>query len=168
MKRYFVKGLLIVAVASLGMATLSDVAQSSQVCVKKEKKCVATQKKCVHEKQECARVGKKCVATKTHCLQRNTRTGQCVSSEQVCTQHQEYCIQYRAACAQHQDVCTQWQDVCTQYQTGHSGKMSCAACNAQRNSCFSQCDRLRDLIEQNRCVNKCNGQYACVIGHDCQ
>lgn len=166
MKRTFVKGLLIVAVASLGIAALSDVAQSAQVCVKKEKKCVATQKKCVRDKQECARYAKRCVATTTNCLQRNSRTGQCVSSQQVCTQYQEYCAQYRAACSEYQDVCTQWQEVCTQYQA--TGKMSCQACVAQRNSCFSSCDRLRDLIEQNRCVNRCNGQYACVIGHDCQ
>ena len=166
MKHRFVKGLLIAVVAGFGIAALADVAQSAQVCVKKEKKCVATQKKCVREKQECARYGKRCVATTTQCLQRNTRTGQCVSSQQVCTQYQEYCAQYRAGCAEYQDVCTQWQEVCTQYQA--TGKMSCQACVAQRNNCFAGCDRLRDLIEQNRCVNRCNGQYACVIGHDCQ
>lgn len=167
MKRYPIKCFSVIVIVCVWLVGLPYLAQSAQVCVKTEKKCVQTQKQCVRTKQDCARIGKRCVATTSQCLQRNSRTGQCLSSQQVCTQYQEYCAQYRESCAQYQDVCTKWQDVCTQYQQG-SGKPSCRSCAAQRNSCFSQCDRLRDLIEQNRCVNKCNHTYACVIGHDCQ
>jgi hypothetical protein len=152
-----------------------------QVCTKTGQECAQSERRCIQSRQDCAQSRKICVASQNQCLQQNTR-GQCIAYQTVCTQYQDSCTQYRETCVQYQDVCIKMQNVCMQYQqvcssTGTSGsmtdvkkappQMSCKACVDLRNQCYGACDKLNDLIEQNRCVDRCIKANPCVIGADC-
>ncbi len=125
-------------------------------CLQTQKQCVQKQKKCVQTKKTCAQTSRRCAEQKQQCLARSTKTGQCVSTQTVCARWEDTCSRYQETCAHYEDVCTQWKDVCVKY----SNPQACYnACLQTQQSCGNRCGQLRDLIEQNRCVNRAHDAY---------
>ncbi len=135
-------------------------AAEASTCLQTQKKCVRTVEKCVQTKKECAATSRRCVEQKSQCLARN-RNGQCISSQQVCTRWQDQCVQYREVCAKREQECVQWQEVCVKWKNPQECYNSCLR---TQQSCGDACSKKRDLIEQNRCINKCNSDYTDCLG----
>jgi hypothetical protein len=179
-------GLTITLILFIGSASFAaqachkECVQRQKVCVKQETKCVQTGQKCVQTQQYCAQ-------KENVCVQKNTRTGACTQYQNRCARYDQRCVQHRQECLNNQTVCARHEDKCVQEKTicpskttvetsagtaksphRPKGKMSCNYCQASRERCFAGCKNIDNLIKQSDCVNKCNGEYPCVMGHDCQ
>jgi hypothetical protein len=52
--------------------------------------------------------------------------------------------------------------------SGSRQLQSCAQCGAARDRCHTGCDSEANDLEKLKCVNRCNKEYECVMGHDCK
>lgn len=143
-------------------------------CVKQDNVCVQEAEECVQTAQVCTQTRSECIQTKRMCSLYNMKTGACMQYEDRCVSRADKCVQKQNVCKKKQKVCKKYQQKCVKEQqvckspTKPQPAQSCAACNANRQACYAQCNRSNDLIVQNRCVNSCNARFECILGRDCR